>query len=115
MILNNLQPSAVNLGLSNMRKIIAVSLSIFMITFLSCEKNELTNAEVTRDCGITYLRITGKDYSVCNPEKVKDYQDGDKVKVSFNKLNECSGVPGAEVVCVMSHPNEGWINVNSIE
>jgi hypothetical protein len=98
-----------------MRTITNFLLAIAILICFSCEKDQFTNATVIRDCGNTYLRIEDKDYLVCNLEMVENYNDGAKIKVSINKLNECSSAQVNIEVCVILHPNEGWIKVNSIE
>lgn len=70
---------------------------------------------VIRDCTGTYLRKDGKDYRVCNLERVEAYANGIEVRVSYKKLQECKGSGADQIVCMMVHDNEGWIEVIEIE
>ncbi len=102
-----------------MRKTIYVTLAIFLLTVFSCQKDcSLPEPEssmmVVRDCTGTYLRINGKDYRVCNLEKVEPFADGSKVVATFIKIDPCNGSAKDAVICYMLHPNEGWIEVTSI-
>jgi hypothetical protein len=92
-----------------------VGATLLLISNVSCQKGNFTSATVVRDCSGTYLQIEGKDYSVCNLEKVANYKNEAKVKVTFDKLKECNGSAKDAIVCYMYHQNEGWISVNTIE
>jgi hypothetical protein len=82
---------------------------------VSCDKEANKNALVVRDCTGTYLQIDGKDYQVCNLEKVNSFPAGTPVAASFEKLDECNGSAKDAVVCLMLHPSEGWIEVTDIQ
>jgi hypothetical protein len=60
------------------------------------------------------LRIDGKDYHVCNLEKVASFSDGTNVNASFKIIKECNGSAEEEIVCMMLHVNEGWIEVQKV-
>ena len=48
---------------------------------------------IVRDCTGVYLRPkTGLDLYVCNSERVEQYTTGTKVKVRYDKLEECFGL-----------------------
>ena len=70
---------------------------------------------VIRDCTGTYLRLDGKDYHVCNLEKVSSYPNGTNVVVTFKKIKDCTGLANDAIVCQMLHANEGWIEVEKIK
>ena len=69
---------------------------------------------VVRDCTGTYLQKDGKDYQVCNLEKVQAFAAGQSVTVSYKKLSVCKGSAADAIVCLMLHANEGWIEVVDI-
>lgn len=83
--------------------------------FSSCKKELNQTVTVIRDCTGTYLRFDGKDYQVCNLETVASFTDGATAKVAFKRIGECNGSAKNLIVCHMLHPNEGWIEVRSIE
>ena len=99
-------------------KTTAYIIPIFMMLFnFTCKKEEpitSTKTIVVRDCTGTYLRENGKDYHVCNIDKVAPFADGATVEASFNKISECKNANNT-VVCEMYHENEGWIEVVSIK
>lgn len=100
-----------------MKKINLVFLALIYITalFTSCNKKRDQTATVERDCTGTYLSLEGKDYHVCNLEKVSSFLDGTKVKATFKKIKDCNGSANDAIVCEMLHENEGWIEVEKIE
>jgi hypothetical protein len=83
--------------------------------FSGCKKEINQTVTVERDCTGTYLRFDGKDYHVCNPEKVASFSDGATARAKFKKIGECNGSARDTIVCKMLHPNEGWIEVSKIE
>lgn len=94
----------------------AVFLSLILLCILSsCCKHDETFATLVRDCTGTYLRMSSKDYGVCNLEQVNSFADGAHVKVSYTKISVCTGSAIDAIVCEMLHANEGWITVNSIQ
>ncbi len=69
--------------------------------------------QVVRDCTGTYLRINKKDYHVCNIERIATYADGQTIKAAFKKIGECEKQP--EIVCMMFHENEGWVEITKVK
>lgn len=66
---------------------IMYSVIFFTITTLSgCKKESNINVTVVRDCTGTYLRWDGKDYQVCNLEKVSSFSDGRDAIATFRKI-----------------------------
>lgn len=61
-----------------------------------------------------YLRFEGKDYHVCNTEKLAGLADGASVTATFHRINGCQGTAKDAIVCMMLYPNEGWIQVDRI-
>ena len=92
-----------------------LSLLVLTTLFTSCIKEINKNVTVVRDCTGTYLRMDGKDYQVCNLEKVSPFADGVTVKASFKKLQECNGSARYAIICKMNHQDEGWIEVDKIK
>lgn len=89
---------------------------VFLMTInLSCKKGTSVKMTVVRDCTGTYLRKGGKDYHVCNLEKVTLFNDGQDVIVNYKKLKKCNGSGNDMIVCLMFHENEGWVEVTEIE
>ena len=90
-------------------------LFILIMLLVSCKKNDCVKAELVKDCTGVYLRIDSKDYQVCNLEKVSAFNNGAKISVSYKKISECKGTASDQVVCLMYHANEGWVEVLKIE
>jgi hypothetical protein len=98
-----------------MKSLIQLFLCLAISLSIACTKERNVNMIVIRDCTGTYLQKEGKDYHVCNLEKVKAFSDGAQVRASYKRLNECKGSGIDQIVCMMYHENEGWIEVLSIE
>ena len=60
------------------------------------------------------MRLDGKDYHVCNLEKVSMFSDGAEVTATFRKIEECNGSAKDAIACYMLYPNEGWIEVEKV-
>lgn len=86
-----------------------------MLTVLACKKEMFKTAQVIVDCTGTYLSWDGKDYKVCNLEKVAGFDNGSKVEVSFKKLTECNDSGNFFVTCYMNHEYDSWIEVEKIK
>jgi hypothetical protein len=95
--------------------LIFLILLVLTALFPSCKKERNQTVTVERDCTGTYLRLDGKDYQVCNLEKVSSFSDGATVIATFKKINECKGSAKDAIVCYMLHANEGWIEVDKIK
>ncbi len=87
----------------------------FLLTIFACKKECHETTTVVKDCTGTYLRWDGKDYRVCNLEKVVSFANGETVTATFKRINNCNGSGDEEIVCAMVHANEGWIEVKKIE
>jgi len=94
---------------------IFITLLVLTTLFSSCKKERNQIVTVERDCTGTYLRLDGKDYQVCNLEKVSSFSDGATVTATFRKIKECNGSAKDAIVCYMLHANEGWIEVDKIK
>tara|TARA_B100000378_G_scaffold134736_1_gene108838 strand:+ start:187 stop:474 length:288 start_codon:yes stop_codon:yes gene_type:complete len=89
-------------------------LAVVFLTLLSCHKFKNKAVTVVRDCTGTYLRLDEKDYHVCNYELLKDYNDGDQLRVSFKAIDKCPRFDST-YVCLMAHLNEGLIEVEKVK
>ena len=86
---------------------------LFALAFTGCQK-ECGEMLVVRDCTGTYLRHEGKDYHVCNIEKLSGISSGTTVNATYHKIAGCPE-QDQTVVCMMLHENEGWIVVDSVD
>lgn len=85
-----------------------------MFIVFGCKKEMSKTAIVIVDCTGTYLSWNGKDYKICNLEKVSSFANGSTVEVSFKKLTECNGSGNFFVTCYMNHEYDSWIEVETI-
>ncbi|MGB4773737.1 MAG: hypothetical protein WBP45_01070, partial [Daejeonella sp.] len=70
---------------------------------------------VVKDCTGTYLRLNNKDYKVCNFKTVVSFKEGEKVKASFDKIENCSEEIGLPVTCFLFHEYESQITIKKIK
>jgi hypothetical protein len=98
-----------------MKNILYLMFLSLILGSMACKKENKVSMTVVRDCTGTYLQKDGKDYHVCNLEKVKNFDDGTKVTASYKRLKECKGSGIDQIVCLMYHQNEGWIEVIDIK
>lgn len=95
-----------------MKKIAFIAVSLMFIT-LGCNK-EKERMEVIKDCTGVYLRArNGQDFKVCNDEMLDGIATGTKIKVSYDKLNECFGII-EPITCTQTHSFEGKIEITTI-
>jgi hypothetical protein len=92
-----------------------LTLILLTILFQNCKKESNQSVKVVRDCTGAYLRLDGKDYQVCNLEKISAFSDGATVIATFRKIKDCNGSAKDAIVCHMLHANEGWIEVDKIK
>ena len=69
---------------------------------------------VLKDCSGTYLRTDGKDFHVCNQEKLSSFSSGTNVTATFKTLQNCKALE-EKFVCMLYHQNEGWIEVCNLK
>ncbi len=70
---------------------------------------------VVKDCTGSYLRTkSGIDLYVCNFAILDGYAAGSKIKVKYDKLNQCFGLI-EEPNCTQSHIFESVIDVLDIK
>jgi len=94
---------------------IRLALVFFLFFSVSCKKECYRTAVVIRDCTGTYLQISGKDFKVCNVEKVSPFAEGTILNLTFNEVNTCPGSENEEVFCSMNHATEGCIEDGKIQ
>lgn len=70
-----------------MRKILLWA-SAFLLMSATCKKSVNVSMIFIKDCTGSYLRYNGKDYHICNIEKVKGLSNADTVLANFTKLKE---------------------------
>lgn len=97
-----------------MKQIIYIAIIFTLQIFVACKKVKNETMTVVKNCTGTYLRFKGKDYHVCNLEKISSFADGTEVTATFKKIKECTGSVKDAIVCTTIHDNEGWINVEKI-
>jgi hypothetical protein len=96
-----------------MNSILKVSILIIVSSILSsCDKSKI-RMTVIKDCTGTYLRNNSRDYYVCNDDLLESYSAGDKVRVSYDELEECFGVL-EPVTCEMVHLYNGKIELTEL-
>lgn len=88
---------------------------VTMFSSVACKKVINETITVVRDCTGTYLRFDGKDYHVCNPEKISSFPGGTEVEATFIKIHDCTGPANDAPACYLLHQSEGWINVEKIK
>ena len=96
-------------------KLLTLITAIIAVTLASCKKERNKTVTVIKDCTGAYLRDNGKDFHVCNPEKVASFENGSEVISNYKKLKVCNGSAKDDIVCEMLHINEGWVEVEKIE
>jgi hypothetical protein len=86
-----------------------------MLILTACKKECDQTATVVRDFTGTYLRLKGKDYQVCNHEKISSFPIGATVTATFRKLTHCNDSDKVISSCFLFHENEGWIVITKIK
>lgn len=95
-----------------MKKMLICS-AVALIALTACKKDTGKKMTVVKDCTGSYLRSGGKDYHICNTDKVASFADGATVMASYKKVSDCKEQEG-KVICMMYHENEGWIEITGI-
>lgn len=96
---------------TRMKSFIVLLICCFLSLF-SCEKSGENNATIIRNCTSVYLRIDGKEYKVCNQDKLTSYIHGISVTATYRKIKNCNESTN---VCLMAYPNDGLIKVMKIK
>lgn len=92
-----------------------LALGIASLFSVGCQSQKgLTSATVITDCTGMYLRQNGKDYLVCNRDKLTGFKAQDEVLVTFEKTDDCPELKDG-IVCMMYHENEGMVRITSIK
>ena len=92
-----------------------IAVIFFLLILSGCSKEDFQNAIVVRDCTGTYLRVTDKDYRVCNLDKVASFPDGAEVTAKFKTIDgdDCDALH--DFWCAMFHASEGMIKIEKIK
>jgi hypothetical protein len=98
-----------------MKKLTYAFTFFFLLTFFACEKGANDKMTILIDCTGTYLRQDGKDYHVCNIEKMAGFSDGETVTATFMRVEKCNLISSDSITCDLLHVNEGWIEVEKIK
>lgn len=87
--------------------------ALFLLALLfSCEKSGKNGAIIIKNCTGTYLRISDKEYKVCNHQKLAEYNHGISITATYKRLKKCND---PATYCMMAYPNDGFIKVVSIK
>ncbi len=97
-----------------MNKLLSITAIALLFTIFSCNKEERKSMTVVKDCSGTYLRTDGKDFHVCNQEKLSSFSSGTIVTATFKKIASCKPLED-QFVCMLYHKNEGWIEVCNLK
>jgi hypothetical protein len=100
---------------TKMKLLLYITTASVMLTAFGCKKELHKTAEIIRGCTGTYLRIDGKNYKVCNLEKVASFTNGTTVEASFKKISGCKGSGNFPVTCYMGYDFDSWIEVKRIK
>ncbi len=93
-----------------MKKLLSITAITLLFTLFSCNKEECKSMKVVRDCSGTYLQIDGKDFHVCNEEKLSSFSSGTNVTASFKTIDNCKAL-AEKCVCKIGHKSYGWVEV----
>jgi hypothetical protein len=94
-----------------MKKVVFVALLLVLLT--ACSSVSGVQSIVVRDCTGTYVRISEKDYLVCNSELLEKKQSGDTVRVRFESIQTCPRLD-TTIVCLMYHEHEGLVKLKKV-
>ena len=78
------------------------------------KNDQLFSGKIIRDCTGVYLDVDGKDYQICNADKVKGYKENTEIKVVYEITEKCKEFDG-KAVCMMYHPKEALIRIKEIK
>lgn len=99
----------------NKRNFAFISLLVLALSFQNCSKERNQNVTVVRNCTGVYLRLSDKDYKVCNLEKVSTFPADATVTATFKKIKDCNNPAYSGPSCRMLHLYESWIEVENIQ
>lgn len=98
-----------------MKRILISGFALLLCITTGCSKKDsgITQSgsmEVIKDCTGAYLRYGGKDYKVCNVDKLGSYENGQFVNAAFGRLASCKA-EDEKIICMMAHMHEGYVQV----
>lgn len=94
--------------------VIALLTGILMLPLVACKKMKHQETTIVKDCTGVYLRLNGKDFQVCNKEKLDGYPTGAKITATFRQISRCKSAED-DIICMMLHEKEGWIEVLRVD
>jgi len=93
-----------------MKKTLSITAIALLFTMFSCNKEEFKSMTVVKDCSGTYLSIDGKDFLVCNEERLSSMSNGTQVTATFRKIDDCPSLR-EKCICKIGHKSYGWVEV----
>lgn len=78
-------------------------LSITFLVISSCTKKTNRTMTVIKACEGTYLRFNEKDYTICNEEKLDNFENGQTVTATIIKEDACKS---DKMHCMVVHDFE---------
>jgi hypothetical protein len=94
-----------------MKQVVFVALLSVVLT--ACSSVNGVQAIVVRDCTGTYIRVSEKDYLVCNNDLLEKKQTGDTVRVRFQSIQTCPRLD-TTIVCMMYHEHNGLVKLKKV-
>jgi hypothetical protein len=94
-----------------MKQVVFVALLSVVLT--ACSSINGVQAIVVRDCTGTYIRVSEKDYLVCNNDLLEKKQTGDTVRVRFQSIQNCPRLD-TTIVCMMYHEHHGLVKLKKV-
>lgn len=84
-----------------MKKINLIWSVLFLLLLAtSCKKINQKMIIERYICG-EYLKCNKKYYSICNPEMISAYSDGEQITVTFRKVKKCPTPPPTYSDCII--------------
>lgn len=91
-------------------KMLIYTLLVFSLFTMCTKKVEYTSVIVVRDCSGTYLKVDGKVYFVCNPDKIASVLDGSELLVTYTPCSECTD---RQTHCLILRPYESCFTITN--
>ncbi len=92
--------------------LICTVITFIVGVFFACQKEDMREVTVLRDCSGTYIRWKSKDYKVCGNE-LDNYANNAILTVDFHSIGSCNDTTAT--ICELYHPNEGPVWIKKIE
>ena len=89
---------------------------VFVFILISCGEFENRKMLVIKDCTGNYIRFKGKDYRVCNDEILNEFENEEKVRATFEKIDSCADSINNASNCFITHVYEkSWVKITNIK